>query len=205
MNGGIKIVKLDLVKDDKTYYSAKIKPQLVEIDECIYLTINGSGDPNGQLFKDKTSGIYQFAYAIKKICKNHNKDFVVPKLEGLWWLKEGEDPFIVSRSNWLWKLLIRMPDFVTLKMFEHAKNDILKKSDNAHSAEIKFEKIAEGKSVQVLHIGPYSSEPETIKKMKNFMNLKGYLRNGFHHEIYLSDPRKSAPNKMKTILRQPVK
>lgn len=103
------------------------------------------------------------------------------------------------------EVLIRLPNFVILEAFEKAKEEIFKKKGLELTKEIKFEKIKEGKSVQAIHIGPYSLEPETIKKMRDFMKKNDLVENGLHHEIYLSDPRRMAPEKMKTILRQPVK
>lgn len=129
----------------------------------------------------------------------------MPKLEGLWWV-DLDKPFAeVPREEWRWKLLIRLPDFVTLKMVENAKERVFKKKGIELVKEIKFEEIREGKCVQILHIGPYSTEEETIKKMRNFMKENNLIEKGFHHEIYLSDPSKTTPEKMKTILRQPLR
>jgi len=132
-------------------------------------------------------------------------DFAVPKLDGLWWVNSEKNALGVPKSEWYWKLLIRMPDFVTAENIEQAKIDVIKKKGIEKINDIQFEKITEGKCIQIMHIGPYSTEPETINQMKEFMIKKGLVENGLHHEIYLSDPRKTAPEKMKTILRQPVK
>ena len=144
-------------------------------------------------------------YGIKKICKEQDQDFGVPKLEGLWWV-EGDTPALeVPRSEWCWKLLIRMPDLVTKEMALSIQPEIEKKKKNSVIKEISFETISEGKCVQVMHIGPYSAEPETINMLLDFITGNGLSVNGLHHEIYLSDPRKTAPEKMKTIIRYPVK
>lgn len=137
--------------------------------------------------------------------KKEGKDFTVAKLEGLWWLESDKPALEVPREEWRWKLLIRMPEFVTSENVEKAKAGVIKKKGIELIDEIKFEKVTEGKCVQILHIGPYSTEHEAIAKMKKFMDDNNLLENGIHHEIYLSDPRKVAPEKMKTILRQPVK
>jgi len=111
----------------------------------------------------------------------------------------------VPREEWRWKLLIRQPDFVTEEIVEKAGEEIMKKKKLEMVNEVKFEKMREGKRVQILHIGPYSTEPESLENMYELMKEKGLVYNGFHHEIYLSDPRKVPEEKLKTILRQPVK
>jgi len=197
--------KTDLLKQDKEYYSAKKKPEIREFGELNFLTISGKGEPAGIEFTKAVEALYPLAYGIKNIYKKQDMDFAVPKLEGLWWVNSEKNALEVPRSEWHWKLLIRMPDFVTAENFEQAKINVIKKKGIEKIKEIHFEKITEGKCVQIMHIGPYSSEPETINQLKEFMKKYGLVENGLHHEIYLSDPRKTAPEKMKTILRQPVK
>ncbi len=197
--------KTDLVKKDKEYYSAKKKPEIREFSELNFLTILGKGEPAGTEFTKAVEALYPLAYGIKKIYKIQEMDFAVPKLDGLWWVNSEKNALEVPRSEWHWKLLIRMPDFVTSENFEQAKTDVIKKKGIEKINEILFEKITEGKCVQIMHNGPYSTEPETINQMKEFMTQCGLVENGLHHEIYLSDPRKTEPEKMKTILRQPVK
>ena len=196
--------KTDLVKQDKEYYSAKKKPEIKEFSELKFLTILGKGEPAGIEFTKAIEALYPLAYGIKKIYKNQEMDFAVPKLKGLWWVNSEKNALEVPRSEWHWKLLIRIPDFVTSKEFENAKTEVVKKKGIEKINEIAFEKITEGKCIQIMHIGPYSTEPETIKQMKEFMKQNGLVENGLHHEIYISDPRKTIPEKMKTILRQPV-
>ncbi len=197
--------KLDLVKKYKTYYTAKIIPEVVEFDEISYLAIGGKGEPAGKEFISKVEALYPLAYGVKNLCKKQGNDFVVPKLEGLWWVESDKPASEVPREEWRWELLIRLPDFVTSEIVEKAKKEVFKKKSIELVKEIEFEKITEGKCVQIMHIGPYSAEPETIERMKGFMKENNSVENGTHHEIYLSDPRKVAPEKMKTILRQPVK
>jgi len=197
--------KLDLVKEYKTYYTAKTNPELVEFNEIPFLTIAGKGEPGGEEFTSKVEALYSLAYGVKNIYKKQGKDFAVPKLEGLWWVNSDKPALEVSHEEWQWKLLIRLPDFVTLEASEKTREEVFKKKRLETTKEIKFEEIKEGRSVQVMHLGPYSIESETIGKMKDFMKKNDLVENGLHHEIYLSDPRKMAPEKMKTILRQPVK
>jgi hypothetical protein len=197
--------KLDLLKEYKSYYNAGKKPEIVEFDEANYLTIEGIGEPAGKIFVSKVEALYPLAYGIKKICKEQDKDFGVPKLEGLWWV-EGDTPaHEMPRSEWYWKLLIRMPEFVTKELILSVQPVVAKKKKNELVQEIGFEKMTEGKCVQVMHIGPYSTEPKTINELMAFIDANGISVNGLHHEIYLSDPRTKKPDKMKTIIRYPVK
>ncbi len=189
--------KLDLAKEYKTYYTAKTSPEVVEFGKISFLTIEGKGEPGGKEFTSKVEALYPLAYGVKNICKKQGKDFTVPKLEGLWWVESDRPPLEVPREEWYWKLLIRMPDFVTSEMVEKTKKEVFKKK--------RIELIKEGKCVQILHIGPYSAEPESLAKIKKLMEEQKFIENGLHHEIYLSDPRRVPEEKMKTTLRQPVK
>jgi hypothetical protein len=197
--------KLDLTKEYKTYYTAKTTPEVVEFNEVQFLTIEGKGAPSGKEFTAKVEALYPLAYGVKNVCKKQGKDFGVPKLEGLWWVESNKPALEVPREEWRWKLLIRMPEFVTSDIVEKVKAEVIKKKGIELVKEIKFEKITEGKCVQILHVGPYSTEPESLSKMRKLMKEKNLVDDGLHHEIYLSDPRKVTPEKMKTILRQPVK
>ncbi len=196
--------KLDLTKKYKDYYSARLKPELVNFGKIPYLTILGKGEPAGKEFSEKAGAIYPVAYGVKKICKETIQDFGVPKLEGLWWVKDERPALEVPRSEWYWKLLIRMPDFVTEEIVEKAVTTVVKKKTETAS-EVKFEIIDEGDSVSILHVGSYKTELESIKQIDNFIKVRTLTKNGLHHEIYLSDPNKTEPDKLKTILRQPIK
>ncbi|MCP4187950.1 MAG: hypothetical protein GY763_10160 [Gammaproteobacteria bacterium] len=197
--------KLDLAKAYKSYYKAAKKPEIVEFSEANYLSIEGKGEPAGEVFVSRVAALYPLAYGIKKICKAQDKDFGVPKLEGLWWVEGNRPALEVSRKEWCWKLLIRMPEFVAIEMMQSVQPEVAEKKKNELIEEISFEKITEGKCIQIMHFGPYSTEPETIELLMEFMTGNGYSVNGLHHEIYLSDPRKTEPAKMKTIIRYPIK
>ena len=199
------MTKIDLSKVDKNYYTAKTNPEVIEFPKLSYLAIEGKGEPAGKAFTGAVQALYPLAYGIKGLCKKDGKDFAVSKLEGLWWVKSSKPALEVPRTEWYWKLLIRLPDFVTSDIVDEAKREVMKKKGIELLKEIKFEKITEGKCIQVLHIGPYSTESETIEKTRKMMKENNLTENGYHHEIYLSDPRKTPPQKMKTILRQPVK
>ncbi|AGK61707.1 hypothetical protein Asulf_01736 [Archaeoglobus sulfaticallidus PM70-1] len=125
----MKQTKLDLTKEYKTYYTAKTTPEIVEIEEGQFLTIEGKGSPDGDEFQAKVSALYSLAYGVKNICKREGKDFVVPKLEGLWWVESDKPALEVPREEWRWKLLIHMPEFVTYEMVEKARKEVIKKKN----------------------------------------------------------------------------
>ncbi|MBT8218538.1 MAG: GyrI-like domain-containing protein [Bacteroidia bacterium] len=201
----MRYMKTDLVKEDKAYYSAKKEPDLRSFGPLSYLTITGQGEPAGTAFTRAVEALFPLAYGIRKIYKLQDMIFSVPKLEGFWWVDSDKPALDVPRKEWFWKLLIRMPEYVTVESVEQAKEQVIIKKGIQLVNDIHFETIEEGQCVQIMHIGPYSSEPETIAKMYAFMKNNNLIENGLHHEIYISDPRKTAPEKMKTILRQGVR
>lgn len=205
--------RLDLTKKYKTYFTAKTKPELVEIEKAQFISICGKGDPSDKQFADSIEALYSTAYTIKFACKTKDKDFVVSKLEGLWWFDEVRFPDMtianssvdVPRSEWQYRLLIRMPEFVTEKDLDRAIEAVIAKKNIRLAGQIEYFTMTEGKSVQMLHVGPFSTEPETLQQIGIFMENNRLIRNGLHHEIYLSDFRKTASHKLKTILREPAK
>lgn len=205
--------KLDLTKKYKSYFTAKNKPEIVEIEKAQFLSITGKGDPSSPAFLERIQAIYPLAYALKFFYKEKGKDFVVSKLEGLWWFDESkykgfsmsEAPAKIPRSEWEYRLLVRMPDFVNEKTVREMKVQVIAKKNNAMISEVHLFQMQEGKCVQMLHVGPFSTEPESLLKLKDFCDQHRFEKNGLHHEIYLSDFNKTAPEKLKTILREPVK
>ncbi|MBO9585678.1 MAG: GyrI-like domain-containing protein [Flavobacterium sp.] len=205
--------KLDLTKTDKVYYNAKTNPEIVYIEKTNYISITGKGDPSGEAFSEKIQALYTTAYVIKFMHKALDNDFVVPKLEALWSFDNEkyanvsmeEAPLKIPRSEWNYRIMIRIPDFVTQKQVEEAINVAVNKKQNELAKTIKLFEMAEGKAIQILHIGPFEDEPQTLKKILEFSTENNLQQNGLHHEIYLSDFRKTAPEKLKTILREPVK
>ncbi len=197
--------KTDLVKTDKAYYAAKAAPQLQRFGPMKYLTLAGEGEPAGDEFIQATQALYPLAYGLKKLCKQEGQDFAVPPLEGLWWVEGNRPALQVPRDRWKWKLMIRMPDFVATKAVETTKSVVAKAKKNELVRKVAFETIEEGRCVQALHIGPYAQEPATIASLLRFVSEKEMAVSGLHHEIYLSDPRKVPPEKMKTIIRYPVR
>ncbi|UWY26313.1 GyrI-like domain-containing protein [Flavobacterium sp. TR2] len=205
--------KLDLTKTDKTYYNAKTIPEIVYIEKTNYISLIGQGDPSGKEFSEKIQALYTTAYVIKFMQKAMNNDFVVPKLEALWSFDDkkyasismDEAPQKIPRSEWNYRIMIRMPHFVTKEQTKEAIAIAVSKKQNELANAIEFFELKEGKVIQILHIGPFDTEPQTLKKIQDFSIQNNLQQNGLHHEIYLSDFRKTAPDKLKTILREPVK
>lgn len=205
--------KLDLTKRYKTYYTAKTIPEIVDFHTTSYVSILGKGDPSGEAFAADIQLLYPVVYALKFACKALGKDFAVPKLEGLWWYDEqqfgnpsmAEAPLKVPRSAWEYRLLLRTPDFVDEAMVAKAVETVVSKKKIPAAERVHFFEMTEGTCVQMLHVGAYADEPATLQIMLDFMQAKGMSKNGLHHEIYRSDFRKTAPEDLKTILREPFK
>jgi hypothetical protein len=204
--------KLELTKKYKSYYTARTQPEIIELPSVRYLTITGKGDPSSRAFADKLEALYPVAYALKFSTKATAHDFTVPKLEGLWWFDDErfanvsmqEAPLRIPRDEWQWRLLIRMPEFITEAMVEEAKATVLKKKNIPAAADTSLFTLNEGKVIQILHVGPFDREPETLQLIQKFAEEHNLKKAGLHHEIYLSDFRRTAPEKLKTILREPV-
>ena len=199
------VEKLDLYKLHKDEYVAPKKPVLVEIKPANYLTIQGQGEPGGEAFQTRIGALYGMAYTIKMTSKSAEKDYVVCKLEGLWWSDEYPGDFSkVPKDKWQWKLLICTPDFIGEQELRQAADVLTKKGKSPNVQEVVLETMDEGRCVQMLHVGPYNKEGETIRVMKSLVEEQGLVLHGVHHEIYLSDPRRVPPDRLRTILRHPV-
>ncbi len=198
--------KLDLYKLHAAEYVRPRRPALVATKPARYLTIEGTGDPNGPAFAEKVGALYAMAYTIKMGKKRLGTDFKVAELEGLWWAAGGSAAIPATRrAEWKWKLLIRMPDFVKERCLVMASRMLLEKGKGKAVTQVTLERFAEGRCVQMLHVGPYASEAETIGAMLAFARVQGLSFTGRHHEIYLSDPSRVKPERLKTILRHPVR
>lgn len=206
--------KLDLTKKYKQYFSANTKPEITEFPEIVqYVSIKGVGDPSQPEFAESVQALYATSYAIKFICKEREKDFVVSKLEGLWWFDESKysdvtiasAPGKVARKDWQYILLIRMPEFVKKSDIQTAKETTIGKKKIALAEYVEPYEMREGKVVQILHIGPFDKEPVSLLKMDEVIRKNNFQKNGLHHEIYLSDFRNTPSEKLKTILREPVR
>ena len=209
----------DYKKEYKEFYMPARKPEIVNVPSMNFVAVRGKGDPNADEGEYKTAMqiLYSVAYTIKmsKMGDHHIDsyfDYVVPPLEGFWWQESDGKPVAGfdygDKASMCWISLIRLPEFVTKSEFDWAVTEATRKKGlNCSKAE--FFTYEEGLSVQIMHIGPYDNEPATIAQMKEFVESKGYkfdiTPNRFHHEIYLGDPRKTAVDKLKTVIRYPIK
>lgn len=205
----------DFKKEYKEFYIPKKKPEVVTVPPMQYVAVRGKGDPNeeGGAYREAIGVLYAIAYTIKMSKKGDHQmdgyfDFVVPPLEGFWW-QEGIDGVNYSnKSLFCWISVIRLPEFVTEKEFQWAVAEVTRKKKlDCSGAELL--KLDEGLCVQIMHIGPYDAEPETVALMDQYLVERGY-ENDFsaerlHHEIYLSDARKVEPAKWKTVIRHPIR
>ena len=191
----------------------KKNPSMVEVPAMNFIMIDGKGDPNGSEYQNAVSALYALTFTIKMSKMGKNKpegyfEYVVPPLEGLWWCEGGKFDFN-ERDNWRWTSMIRQPEFVDLDIFKWAVNECKIKKPELDVSNAKFKSYAEGLCVQMMHIGPYADEPSSMKILQAYMvenNLIDMVGlGGKHHEIYLSDPRRTDPVKLKTVLRHPVK
>jgi hypothetical protein len=200
--------KIDLIKDLKPLYQPPSKePVIVTIPALDFLMLDGSGDPNtSPAYAEAVQSLYQMAYTLKfAIKKATGADFAVMPLEGLWWAEDMGTFQTRDKSAWSWRMMIAQPSLVTPDWFETAKKQALSKKDAASRiAQIRLESYDEGLCVQLMHIGPYDAEAPNIERIHAHALQQGFHLAGLHHEIYLSDPRRSAPEKMRTIIRQPI-
>lgn len=199
--------KLDLHKLHKIEYTAARKPVLINTKPAVYLTISGKGAPGADVFQACMGALYSMAFTIKMSRKFARKeDYAVCKLEGQYWCEAmGPDFSKVPKEDWQWTLMVRTPDFITRQDLETAAAALDKRGKRGLSPRVKLATIDEGACVQMLHVGPYEREKETIDKMVAFAATAGFIPRGRHHEIYLSDPRRVPPERLKTILRLPVR
>jgi hypothetical protein len=216
------MMKIDFKKEFKHLYQSTTKEfQVLEVPPMQFLMLDGRGDPNtAQEYQDAIEALYAVAYKIKFTSKKTlGKDYVVPPLEGLWGSpemifsltgirdeREWIDTFQTSdRDSWHWTMMILQPEWITPEIFSQASEEVRKGKNPTSLDKLRLESYDEGLSVQILHIGPYANEGPILAKMHTkFLPENGYTEAGKHHEIYLSDPRKTAPEKLKTILRQPI-
>jgi len=201
--------KIDYKKQMSELYGAKVgKPVTVKVPKMNYLVIDGHGDPNtSQEYVDAIQTLYPVAYTIKFMIKKElGRDFGVMPLEGLWWTEKMADFKVDDKSNWLWTAMIMQPDIVTKDIFERAVKQATEKKNPKLIDKIRFESYDEGRSAQVMYVGPYSGEGSTIMELHEYIKQQGGKldeSNKHHHEIYLGDPRRTDPSKLKTIIRQP--
>jgi len=202
--------KMDYKKKFKNLYLPKNSPCIIQVPSMIFAAIDGEGDPNGYEFAEVTAALYSFSYAVKMSYKSKEipegfYDYTVFPLEGVWDLVD-KNKSVSDKSNFAYSLMIRQPDFLTRELFKRFITETQKKKPSIYLGKIKYNVIDEGLCCQMLHQGAYDDEPASFEKMKQFCIDHGYERSSYkHREIYLSDPRKTEVNKLKTVLRIKVR
>lgn len=214
--------KLDYKKEYKDLYLPKTVPVIIDVPNMKFIMIDGKGDPNDESgeYAKAVELLYGLSYTIKMSNKSGKEpqnyfEYVVPPLEGLWWTKEDRKLDTYQKDQLIWTSMIRQPEFVTDEVFTWAINEMNKKKPHIDTSSARLVEFTEGLCVQMMHIGPYDTEEITVKAIDDFAVSNGYdnaiskksiegivLR---HHEVYLSDPRKVAPEKMRTVVRHPIR
>ncbi len=202
------MAKIDYRRTMKALYCPSAREAaIVDVPAMNFLMIDGAGDPNGsKAFQEAVEALFSLSYTIKFAVKKGPSgiDYAVMPLEGLWWM-EGPGGFDPARKDlWKWTAMIAQPDAVTRDLFRAAAAQAAEKKELPALSRIRFEAFAEGQAAQILHIGPYAAEGPTIEKVHRFAADNGFRLRGKHHEIYLSDLRRTAPEKLKTVVRHPV-
>jgi len=205
--------KLDLRKDLKSFYSPPAKKaQFVDVPRFKFVMIDGKIEPDhgpgtSPAFQENLQALYGAAYTLKFMLKQRKADpidYPVMALEGLWWVEDGCFD-IHKKDNWLYTLMILLPDAITPQWFAEALDQLCRKKGNQPAfSRLRLEEFREGLCVQIMHVGPYAAEPATVEKLEAFARENGYQMSGNHHEIYLGNPLRADPEKLKTILRHPV-
>ncbi len=200
--------KIDYKKELKHLYrSSAKKVEFVDVPKMNFFMIDGEGDPNrSQAYQDAIEALYALSYALKfKIKKGEiGIDYGVLPLESQWWADDMVSFTEDKKDDWKWTAMIMQPELVTKDMVKMAMEEVIKKKNPVALPMVRFESFTEGKAAQIMHIGPFTEEGPTVEKLHSFIEENGCHRVGKHHEIYLSDTRRAAPEKWKTIIRQPV-
>ena len=205
------ITKLDLRKQLKYLYEPPSK-QVVEVDvpAMNFIMLDGTGDPNtATSYQEAIGALYGLAYTLKFVSKKAGLDYPVMPLEGLWWMEKmgkghGGFDFEADKSLWLWTMMIMLPDQVSPAEVEASRRELGRKKDPPALDLVRLERFEEGLAAQVMHIGPYAAERPAIERVHAFIAERGCEPRGKHHEIYLGDPRRTAPEKLRTVVRQPM-
>ena len=199
---------LDWKKELKHLYLPSTREvSQVDVPSLNYLMLDGKGDPNtSQEYSDAVEALFSVSYTLKFMVKKGALaiDYGVMPLEGLWWAEDMSSFTGGDKDNWLWTMMIAQPPFITQAMVDAAMAEVRKKKNPAALSRLRFEEFNEGQCAQIMHIGPFSEEGPNIERVHRFIESSGHALRGKHHEIYLSDIRKAAPAKWKTIIRQPM-
>jgi hypothetical protein len=201
------VEKIDLKRELREYYAPKRNPTVVDVPELAFLMVDGHGDPNTSAdYRDAVSALFSVSYAARFALKRAGViDYGVMPLEGLWWVPDMATFSTADKSEWDWTMMILQPSEVTDAVLAEAKVSAAAKRSLPALDRLRLERFAEGAAAQVLHVGPYSAEGPTITALHAFIGEQGRELAGKHHEIYLGDPARSAPERLKTIIRQPMR
>ncbi len=199
--------KVDLKRSmRRLYFPPAAQPVLVDVPEMSFLMVDGRGDPNDPPYADAAEALVTVSFVLKFMVKrlDPDDDYTVMPLESLWWTKDADRFDLDDRSSWRWTAMVVQPSNVTDSLVQRAIADTAAKRRSRALRKIRFERFREGLSAQLMHVGPYADEQVTVEKLHAFIAEHDYPVRGKHHEIYLSDPRRCAPARMKTVIRQPV-
>lgn len=199
------MTNIDLKKTYREHYTATDKPAVVEVPARRYLMIDGRGDPNtAKEYTDAIGALYPIAYGLRAAIKAETGNaYTVMPLEGLWWVPDMRDFDVADKSSWSWTAMICVPDLVTDATGSEVITQVTADKALAAGAKVRIASYDEGTAAQILHIGPYADEASAIEELHRFIEAEGGTLTGKHHEIYLSDARRTEPSKRRTIIRQP--
>jgi hypothetical protein len=201
--------KLDFKILYKPYYNpSAAAPEIVDVPAMQFLMVDGMGDPNASTqFEQAIDALYSISYTIKFGRKKAGMgpDFSVGALEGQWWMANGAEFDLNDKDSWLWTMMVWLPECITLEDVKLAVAELATKKPNPQYGLVRLETSKEGAAAQIMHVGPYAAEGPTVRRLHAFIADRGYRFNGKHREIYLGDPRRAMPEKLKTIIRQPVR
>jgi hypothetical protein len=202
------MVKYDFKKEKKNlYYPSEKKVSIVDVPRMNFLMVDGIGDPNTSMeYQNAMEALFPISFKTKFLSKKeNNQDYVVMPLEGLWWADNMEEFSIEDKESWKWTAMIMQPELVTEEMIKKAMEDVESKKSPVSLSKVRFEKFSERLSAQIMHIGPYgTAEVPTVAKLHDFIEKSGYKIRDKHHEIYISDVRRTKPERLKTVIRQPI-
>ena len=204
----VQTLEQELAARDRRYKPSAKKAEIVDAPAMDFLQVDGIGDPNNsQPYMDALEALYSLAYTLKFALKQaEGVNYRVAPLEGLWW-SDAMDTFLTgARDKWRWTMMIAQPSVVTLEWVERASEEVRRKKNPPALQLVRFASFHEGLAAQIMHIGPYATEAPTIQRLHEFIHAQGGVFDGRvqkHHEIYLGDPRRAAPEKLKTVIRQP--
>lgn len=205
------MITIDLRKQFKHLYQPSAKKfTVVDVPPLNFLMIDGTGNPNtSQDYRDALEALYGLSYTLKfgvKLGKYGQKkyDYPVMSLEGLWWMDDMLEFSVARKDDWKWTMMMMQPDIITPDQVELARADLITKKNPVAASKIRFKPYHEGLCAQIMYFGPYADEGPTIQRLHDFISESGHQLRGKHHEIYIGDPRRTAPEKLKTVIRQPM-